>query len=77
MVNRSLDLHTSVQVDLSHLGEIAVLETHTLADDDIYAKNTLVDQERVGVRPNSSAEITDGTLTLELPPVSWTAVALG
>ena len=77
MVNRSLDQDTSVQVDVSHLGEVAVLETHTLADDDIYAKNTLADQERVGVRPNSSAAITDGTLTLELPPVSWTAVALG
>ena len=77
MVNRSLDQATSVQVDVSHLGEVAVLETHTLADDDIYAKNTLADQERVGVRTNSSAAITDGTLTLELPPVSWTAVALG
>jgi alpha-N-arabinofuranosidase len=77
IVNRSQDQDTNVQVDISHLGEVAVLETHTLADDDIYAKNTLADQERVGVRPNSSAATTDGTLTLELPPVSWTAVALG
>ena len=77
IVNRSVDQATRVQVDVSHLGQVTVLETHTLADDDIYAKNTLDDQERVGVHPNGSAGITDGTLTVELPPVSWTAVALG
>ena len=42
-------------VDISHLGEVSMLETHTLADDDIYAKNTLTDQERVGVAPNQTA----------------------
>ncbi len=41
LVNRSLDAPTTVTVDVSHLGEVALLETHTLADDDIYAKNTL------------------------------------
>jgi alpha-L-arabinofuranosidase len=25
---------------------------------------------------NKSAELADGTLTVELPPVSWTAIAL-
>jgi len=56
---------------------VSVLETHTLADDDIYAKNTLADQERVGVRPNESVSVADGTLTVELPAVSWTAISLG
>ena len=77
IVNRSVDQAARVQVDVSHLGQVTVLETHTLADDNIYAKNTLDDQKRVGVHPNGSAGITDGTLTVELPPVSWTAVALG
>jgi len=32
--------------------------------------------ERVGLRPNTSARISDGALQLTLPPVSWTAVSL-
>ena len=76
LVNRSLEESSTVSVDVSHLGPIDVLETHTLADDDIYAKNTLADRERVGVSPNLSAVVTDGRLTVELPPVSWTAIAL-
>ena len=31
--NRSVDQATRVQVDVSHLGQVTVLETHTLADD--------------------------------------------
>jgi len=77
LVNRSLDAATTVGVDVSHLGDVAVLETHTLADDDIHASNTLADQERVGVSPNGSARVGDGTLTVDLPAVSWTAIALG
>ncbi|RYZ29464.1 MAG: alpha-L-arabinofuranosidase, partial [Propionibacteriaceae bacterium] len=77
LVNRSLDQATTVSVDVSHLAATAVLETHTLADADIYAANTLEDRERVGVAPNDSATVADGRLTVELPPVSWTAISLG
>ncbi|WP_375423320.1 alpha-N-arabinofuranosidase [uncultured Friedmanniella sp.] len=77
LVNRSLDAATTVSVDVSHLGPVSLLETHTLADDDIYATNTLADQDRVRVAPNESAAVADGTLTIELPAVSWTAVSLG
>ena len=45
LVNRSLDAATSVAVDVSQLGDVAVLESHTLADADIYAKNTLVEPD--------------------------------
>jgi alpha-L-arabinofuranosidase len=27
--------------------------------------------------PNKTAKLADGVLTVELPPVSWTAIALG
>ena len=64
-------------VDVSHLGAVELLETHTLADDDIYAANTLADQNRVGVAANATARIADGRLTIELPAVSWTAISLG
>jgi alpha-N-arabinofuranosidase len=77
LVNRSLESATTVSVDVSHLGDVSVLESHLLADDDIYAKNTLEDQERVSVRTHDGVTLADGRLTLELPAVSWTALALG
>jgi alpha-N-arabinofuranosidase len=76
LVNRSLDAPTTVTIDVSHLGAVDIAESHTLADEDIYAKNTLADQDRVRPAPNESARIENGTLTIELPPVSWTAIAL-
>jgi alpha-N-arabinofuranosidase len=76
LVNRSQDAPTTVTIDVSHLGDVSITETHTLADDDIYARNTLDDQERVGLKPNETAAIVNGKLTIELPAVSWTAIAL-
>jgi alpha-N-arabinofuranosidase len=58
------------------LGSTRVLEATTLADSDVYAKNTLADQHRVTPHANPSATLADGVLTVELPPVSWTAIAL-
>ena len=77
LVNRGIDAATTVSVDVSHLGSVSVLETHTLTDDDIYAANTLAEPERVAVGPNESVTIVDGRLTVELPAVSWTAISLG
>lgn len=78
LVNRSETEPTTVTIDVAALGEVGVLETHTLADDeDVYARNTLEQPERVTVRVNDSAQIRDGELHVTLPPVSWTAIALG
>jgi alpha-L-arabinofuranosidase len=77
VVNRSQDSATSFTVDVGRLGEVSILETHTLADDDIYAANTYEDQDRVRLLPNETARLDAGRLTVELPPVSWTAIALG
>ncbi|WNM24264.1 arabinosylfuranosidase ArfA [Demequina capsici] len=77
LVNRSVDAPVTVTVDVSALGEVALLETHTLADEDLQAKNTLAEPERVGVSPNGTAALSDGTLTVTLPAVSWTAISLG
>ena len=77
LVNRSLDAPTTVTIDLSALGDVAVREAQTLSDRDIYSRNTLADQNRVGLSANDSARIADGQLTVELPAVSWTAIALG
>lgn len=77
LVNRSQDEAVTLAVDVASLGDVSVLESHTLADDDVYAKNTLEDRERVAPRMNDSVRIEGGRLTITLPPVSWTALSLG
>ncbi|MGO2096121.1 MAG: arabinosylfuranosidase ArfA [Candidatus Microbacterium stercoravium] len=76
LVNRSQTDHIEVTIDLSGIGERKIRETHTLADADIHARNTLEDPERVAPRPNDTARLESGVLTITLPPVSWNAIAL-
>jgi alpha-N-arabinofuranosidase len=76
VVNRSLTAPSTVTIDVSRLGDVMIVEAQTLADDDIYAKNTLDDQTRVGLHENDSATVQDGKLTVTLPAVSWTAISL-
>lgn len=77
LVNRSQLERTTVSIDISALGNVAIQEIQTLTDDDVTAKNTLSDPTRVGLRANDSGRITKGELTVILPPVSWTAIAIG
>ncbi|PPK97734.1 alpha-N-arabinofuranosidase [Kineococcus xinjiangensis] len=77
LVNRNLAEATTVTVDVSGLGNVRIVETHTLNDDDPYAQNTLEEPDRVVPVENKSAALEEGVLTVELPPVSWTAIALG
>ena len=53
-----------------------ITESMSLWDADVYAKNTLADPERVAPRTNESAALAGGMLTVTLPPVSWTAIAV-
>ncbi len=76
VVNRSVDEAITVSIDVERLGALRIAETHTLSDDDPFAANTLEDQERVAPAANDSARLEDGVLTIELPPVSWTAISL-
>ncbi len=77
LVNRSQTERTTVTIDVTALGEVSILETQLLADDDIAAANTLENPDRVGLTENSTARIADGVLTVSLPPISWTALSLG
>ena len=76
LVNRSLDEDAQVTVDVGGFGFTGVAEALTLAESDPYAANTADAQDAVQPRANDTAEIADGVLTITLPPVSWTAVAL-
>jgi alpha-N-arabinofuranosidase len=76
LVNRSQTESIEVSIDVSELGATTIAEAVTLHDADPYAKNTFAEQTRVGLKPLAGAVLTDGTLTVTLPPVSWSALAL-
>jgi alpha-N-arabinofuranosidase len=81
IVNRSATDAADLRIDLAPLAatldrEVAIVESHLLHDDDIYAANTLEDRDRVTVRPLDSATVDGPTLSASLPPVSWTALRL-
>jgi len=76
LVNRSQTEAITVTVNVAELGAQTVTEAVTLWDDDVYAKNTLADQNRVGLKDLEGVVLQGGVLTVTLPPVSWSAVAL-
>lgn len=76
LVNRSQTDAVELRVDAATLGASRVVSAVTLTDDDLDAANTLEQPDRIGLAPNASAALADGTLTIVLPPVSWTAVEL-
>ena len=76
LVNRSLTEEQVVEIDVTALGGgVSVTESHLIADDDIYASNTLDSPERVAPRP-ADAAVSDGVLRVTLPAVSWVALRL-
>jgi alpha-N-arabinofuranosidase len=76
LVNRSLDEEVTIDIDVRLLGSVQLGRVESLHDDDIHAANTLQDQDRVQMRPNESARLHEGTVTITLPAVSWTALTL-
>jgi alpha-N-arabinofuranosidase len=55
---------------------LRVVEAWTLSDEDPAAVNTRTAPDRVVPHPADSAVVTDGSLRIQLPPISWTAVRL-
>ena len=76
LVNRDLDEPADVTVDLRSLGSSRITEAVTVSDADVRATNTITHQTRVTPWLNTSAARCDGVLSIRLPPVSWSAVAL-
>lgn len=76
LVNRSTTEQVTVAIDISGLGDVTVTSAQSLHDDDIYARNTLEDPERVALKENTSVTVADGVVSITLPAVSWTAVTL-
>ena len=76
VVNRSLSDEATFEIDTRVFGAVEVVSATTLHDDDIHAANTLAERDRVAPHDNDSVRVADGSVTVTLPPVSWTAVAL-
>ena len=76
LVNRDEQRPTRVTIDVSSLPVSRITECTTLSDADPFACNTIDEPERVRPVPNTTAELSGGRVTVVLPPVSWTALAL-
>ncbi|TDD72663.1 alpha-N-arabinofuranosidase [Jiangella aurantiaca] len=77
LVNRDEETEAEVEIDVRMLGQVGVRDAWTLGDKDPHAANTLEQQDRVRPVVNPTAALIDGTVTVSLPPVSWTALTLG
>jgi len=75
LVHRGRDESAEVSIDVSGLGDVEVVETHLLHDDDPYARNTLDDPERVRPVPVET-RLENGILSITLPPIAWAALSL-
>ena len=76
LVNRHRTEPMTVRVEVAGLAGARIVETHQIADADPDAANTLQDPERVKPVTVDAASFDDGVLSVVLPPLSWTAVAL-
>ncbi len=79
-VNRGQDEVLELDVDVRAFGGgsgLVVLGHSVLADDDIRARNTADDPDRVVPREGSGARVEDGRVRIGLPPVSWNVLRLG
>ena len=76
-VNRSVAEALPLQVNLAGFGNLQVVEALTLAADDYRWKATADDDNSVLPQSNESAIITTtGSLTVDLPAISWSMIRL-
>jgi alpha-N-arabinofuranosidase len=75
-VNRSTTETMPLGVDVRGFGGLQVAEHSVLADDDLQARNTADDPDRVAPRRGTGAVLDDGQLTVGLPPASWNVLRL-
>ncbi|MFF8188293.1 alpha-N-arabinofuranosidase [Microbacterium sp. NPDC016588] len=76
LVHRGRHEAVEVAIDVTGFGNVELVETHLLHDDDPYASNTLGHPDRVQPRALEGARIEDGMLRATLPPIAWAALAL-
>ncbi|MEV7972824.1 alpha-N-arabinofuranosidase [Cellulomonas sp. NPDC089187] len=77
VVNRHPEQATELSVDLSRFGEVRITSASTLHAEDPYARNSADDPDRVVPVGREDVKLADGVVTLDLPAVSFTALAFG
>ena len=75
-VNRSTTETLPLTADVRGFGALQIVDHSVLADDDLQARNTADQPDRVVPRRGSGARLTDGELTVGLPPASWNVLRL-
>jgi alpha-L-arabinofuranosidase len=75
-VNRSTTETLPLTADVRGFGALQIADHSVLADDDLQARNTADQPDRVVPRRGSGARLTDGELTVGLPPASWNVLRL-
>lgn len=76
VVNRHPNDPVAVSADLRGFGEVSLSEATLLADDDLFAVNTMDDPGRVVPREHTSASVEGTTLRATLPAASWSMFLL-
>jgi alpha-N-arabinofuranosidase len=77
IVNRSTEETAPVHIALGAARALQVTECLTLHEADHRLTNSAEDPDRVVPRPNDTARIlSDGSVRLEVPPISWTILVL-
>ncbi len=75
-VNRDLDRPMTLDIDAGSMPGIGEVTCATLTDADPHAKNTLDDRHRVAPAANTNVRTTEGTITVELPAMSWNTIRI-
>jgi alpha-N-arabinofuranosidase len=75
-VNRSLTSEVTLDIDSLALGAVSNVTATSIHDDDIHAANTLEHPDRVAPRQNDSVAVSDGAISVTLPPCSWTVLTI-
>ncbi|MFL6160735.1 MAG: alpha-N-arabinofuranosidase [Jatrophihabitantaceae bacterium] len=76
LINRDPGNRHTVQADLRALALTGIEEQLSLHDPDIRAINTASEPRRVQPRSQITGRLRDGWLSLDVEPVSWTALSL-
>lgn len=77
LLNRHLSEEMEIEVAATGFGELARQRAHTLHHADLLAVNTKEEPGNVEPTDFHAVETRNGSLTLSVPPASWTVVRLG
>jgi alpha-N-arabinofuranosidase len=76
-INRSLDEAMDLDIDLQGFKDVRIVQHHTMAGDDLKARNSVEDQNRIVPAKGSGLSVTEGgRLTGSLPAKSYHFVLL-